>query len=81
MKSRTDEELGDIVNFLLQFDFDIIYRPGKRNMEADCLSRNPVLESTHNMTEKEIIKTVNVLKLQEIKEMSRKYKNKWTRYT
>lgn len=27
----------------MQYDFEIIYRHGSANMEADCLSRNPVL--------------------------------------
>lgn len=44
LKSRTDEELGDLANELLQFDFQILYRPGKINWEADSLSRNPVLD-------------------------------------
>ena len=46
LKSRTDEELGDIANFLLQYDFDVVYRPGSANAEADCLSRNPFLKPT-----------------------------------
>ncbi len=45
LKSRPDEELGDIAQFLLQFDFNVVYRPGAANAEADCLSRNPVLEA------------------------------------
>lgn len=43
LKARTDEELGDITNQLLQYDFEVVYRPGVMNSEADCLSRNPVL--------------------------------------
>jgi len=42
LKARPDEELGDLALELSQFDFDIIYRPGKDNHEADCLSRSPV---------------------------------------
>jgi transposase InsO family protein len=44
LKARSDEELGDLALELSQFDFDVIYRPGKDNCEADCLSRNPVNE-------------------------------------
>jgi transposase InsO family protein len=42
LKARTDEELGDLANELLQFDFDVLYEPGSSNYEADSLSRNPV---------------------------------------
>ncbi len=49
-KSRPDEELGDMATFLMQYDFEIIYRPGSANTEADCLSRNPVLPSDSTST-------------------------------
>ena len=42
LKARTDEELGDLANELLQFDFEVIYEPGSSNYVADSLSRNPV---------------------------------------
>jgi len=42
LKARPDEELGNLALELSQFDFNILYRPGKDNCEADCLSRNPV---------------------------------------
>ena len=63
---RPDEELGDMVNFISQFDFDLVYRPGVLNQEADCLSRNPVLEP-EAMLSSEVIKTVNMLSISEIK--------------
>ncbi|CAA9999208.1 unnamed protein product, partial [Nesidiocoris tenuis] len=50
LKARTDEELGDLANELLQFDFEILYRPGTSNHEADCLSRNPVLKPQSDST-------------------------------
>ncbi len=67
VKIRTDEELGDLTNYLSQFDFTIKYNPGQNNAEADCLSRNPVLESNINMGE-DILKTVNLLTIDEIKD-------------
>lgn len=66
IKARTDEELGDLTHYLSQYDFQIVYIPGKDNAEADCLSRNPVLES--NIEEEEdLLKTINLIKTNEIK--------------
>lgn len=64
LKSRTDEELGDLMYYLSQYDFNIKYSPGKDNIEADCLSRNPVLESNENDDEQ--LKIVNLIKLEDI---------------
>ena len=68
IKSRTDEELGDLTNYLLQFDFQVVYKPGKSMVEADYLSRNPVFESSQFDNEDKILTTVNVLQLDEIKD-------------
>lgn len=68
LRSRTDEELGDLANYLLQYDFEIIYRPGAHNAEADCLSRNPVLDSEHGSEEIEILPNVNLLTIEDIRE-------------
>ena len=65
IKARTDEELGDLTYDLSQYDFKIIYSPGKQNVEADALSRNPVLEPNKN--EEYYIQTANLIKLEEIK--------------
>ena len=60
IRARTDEELGELTHYLSQYDFKIIYVPGKNNTEADCLSRNPVLEA--NLEEEEdLLKTVNLI--------------------
>lgn len=64
IKTRTDEELGDLTYYLSQYDFKIKYYPGKNNLEADCLSRNPVLESNQN--EEEQLKVVNLINLEDI---------------
>lgn len=37
IKSRPDEELGELTYFLSQYNFKIKYTPGKENLEADCL--------------------------------------------
>ena len=57
IKARTDEELGDLTYYLSQFDFEIIYYPGKNNLDADCLSRNSVLELQED--ENDELKVVN----------------------
>lgn len=75
-RSCPDEELGDVANYLLQYDFRIIYRPGSANSSADCLSRNPVLESSCNDNDdKDLIRTVNLLTLEEIKDAQRNLSN------
>lgn len=64
IRARTDEELGDLAYYLSQFNFEVIYSPGKYNIEADSLSRNPVLEPNENQNE--ILKIVNLIKLEDI---------------
>lgn len=66
IKARTDEELGDLTYYLSQFDVKIIYRPGKDNLEADCLSRNPVLEPQEEEEDK--LRIVNLIQLEDILE-------------
>lgn len=73
IKARTDEELGDLTYYLSQYDFEIIYRPGKDNLEADCLSRNPVLESQEDEDDK--LKIVNLIKMKDILEDQKENKD------
>lgn len=73
IKSRTDEELGELIYYLSQYDFIVKYSPGKENLEADCLSRNPVLEAHENGDEK--LKLVNLVKLNRIIEDQRNNQN------
>ena len=69
LKARPDEDLGQIVMFLSQFNFRIIYQPGKENVEADALSRNPVLEW---FEEEEKIRTTNLISRSELEEDQRR---------
>ncbi|KPJ11799.1 Retrotransposable element Tf2 155 kDa protein type 1 [Papilio machaon] len=65
IKARTDEELGDLTYYLSQYNFKIKYNPGNLNQEADCLSRNPVLEPDENS--EDFLKVVNIITLEDIK--------------
>lgn len=64
VRARTDETLGELMYYLSQYQFKIVYASGKNNIEADSLSRNPVLESFEN--EDDVLKVVNLIKLQDI---------------
>lgn len=63
INSKYDQELSQLMFYLSQFTFTIRYVPGQYNQEADCLSRNPVLESNDCLDELPI---VNFINLQEI---------------
>ena len=52
------------MHYLSQYNFKIIYSPGKHNIEADALSRNPILESFEN--EEDVLKVANIIKKQDI---------------
>lgn len=73
IEARTDEELGELSYYLSQFNFEVIYSPGKYNLEADSLSRNPVLEPIEN--EKEALKIVNHVNLEDIIHDRKKIEN------
>lgn len=64
VKARTDEFLGDLVYYLSQFDFTIKYACGEDNIEADALSRNPVLESFEE--DSDVLEVVNLATIEDI---------------
>lgn len=64
VRARTDEVLGDLMYYLSQYQFKIIYSSGKDNVEADALSRNPVLESFEN--DEDTLRVVNLVTFDEI---------------
>lgn len=66
IKSRTDEELGDLTYYLSQYDLEIEYEPGKYNSEAYCLSRNLVLSPDENTDEQ--LKIIIIITLEDILE-------------
>ncbi|CAK1583807.1 unnamed protein product [Parnassius mnemosyne] len=57
IKSRTDEELGDLTYYLSQYDFTVKFIPGKENVDVDRLSQNPLSESEDS--KEELLKIVN----------------------
>lgn len=68
LKSHTNEELEDLIKYLLQFNFTIICRPESKNGEADGLSRNPVLASDFGQNISDILAIINLLlSIEEIK--------------
>ena len=55
---------------LSQYSFEIRYNPGSNNVEADTLSRYPVLENFHNT---EYLKLVNLVEIRDIVDSQREY--------
>lgn len=70
VNTKYDDELRELLLLLSQFDFTVSYMPGKENTEADCLSRNPVLDSSVTFPE---LKVINFIQIDEILEDQKKY--------
>lgn len=66
MKARTDEVLGDLAYYLSLYQFTIKSASGKNNVEADSLSRNPVLQSFEN--DEDILRVVNLVTMEDVPE-------------
>lgn len=78
IKNCKDPKLITILNYISNFDFDIIYNPGENNAEADSLSRNPVLENDN--TGDSIIQIVNMVTIEEIIEDQKELKKETDKY-
>ena len=66
------------MHYLSQYNFKIIYSPGKHNIEADALSRNPILESFEN--EEDVLKVANIIKKQDNPRHNPRSKRKQRKY-
>ncbi len=69
VNTKVDDELRELMLNLSQFDFVVKYIPGSENAEADCLSRNPVLEPYEA---NEDLKVANLLELNALLEDQKK---------
>ena len=63
INTKFDEELRELLLNLSQFDFDFEYIKGTDNTEADCLSRNPVIEANEPSAD---LKVVNLIEMKDI---------------
>ena len=67
IKNCNDPQMRELLNYISQFNVKIKYNPGLKNLEADSLSRNPVLaESDTSINEHSAIQIVNFITKQEI---------------
>ncbi|KAK7601172.1 hypothetical protein V9T40_008613 [Parthenolecanium corni] len=63
INTKFDDELRELILQISQFDYKVTYKPGKTNLEADCLSRNPVLNSQEASSE---LRVVNFLAMEDL---------------
>ena len=75
VRARTDEPLGELMFYLSQFDFKIRYSPGKTNIEADSLSRGPILHEFERSEEIRLVNVIEMVKLDEILKDQRAIEN------
>lgn len=73
VKATPDTPLGEMIFYISQYTFKLVYRAGKENVEADCLSRSPVLESFEG---EDHLRVVNLIERKEIEQDQKKIKTK-----
>lgn len=74
IKCKPDTKIGQMIMYLDQYNFKILYKEGKLNIEADELSRLPVLDYYDGETN---LKHANLIELEDIKLLQKNLNTKY----